>query len=195
MTIAEQLTSIRKKKGMTQEFLSEISGLSLRTIQRVENGSTIPRAHTVKVLARHLGIEFDQLTASDVRSGEVTNSNISALQRMNATGLAVLLFPVLPVVLSSIIWNRHRNESEAIRTTGKRIIAFQLLWIVFTLFVLITTKVAYYYITGYHAVGHTSPLLPPYLLMVGIHLVIVIYAAARFQKQENDIYRLVPLLF
>ena len=38
-----RIKELRKQKGMSQEFLSEESGLSLRTIQRIENGESSPR--------------------------------------------------------------------------------------------------------------------------------------------------------
>jgi len=38
--LAEKLKDLRVKKGLSQEQLSEISKLSIRTTQRIENGET-----------------------------------------------------------------------------------------------------------------------------------------------------------
>lgn len=43
-----------KKNGLTQEGLTENSGLSLRTIQRIENGKTEPTADTFKRISQAL---------------------------------------------------------------------------------------------------------------------------------------------
>ena len=40
-----RIKELRKQKGMSQEFLAEESGLSLRTIQRIENGETNQLIH------------------------------------------------------------------------------------------------------------------------------------------------------
>ena len=40
--LAIRLKELRNQRGMSQEVLADESGLSLRTIQRIENGSTNP---------------------------------------------------------------------------------------------------------------------------------------------------------
>lgn len=49
------LKQIREKQNLTQEELSEKSGISVRTIQRIEAG-TPPKGYTLKTLAKALGI-------------------------------------------------------------------------------------------------------------------------------------------
>ncbi|NCI46326.1 helix-turn-helix domain-containing protein [Sediminibacterium soli] len=46
----------RMAKCITQQELSEKTGISLRSVQRIENEEVIPRAYTVKVLAEYLGV-------------------------------------------------------------------------------------------------------------------------------------------
>lgn len=57
--IAQQLKKSRKQKGITQAALSEKSGLSLRSIQRIENAQVEPRAYSLNKLAEALGISFE----------------------------------------------------------------------------------------------------------------------------------------
>lgn len=38
--LAQKIKSLRNRKGFSQEELAEKTGLSLRTIQRIENGET-----------------------------------------------------------------------------------------------------------------------------------------------------------
>lgn len=49
----------RASKGYTQRELSEIIGVSLRSIQRIENADVLPRAYTLKLLSQHLGFPPD----------------------------------------------------------------------------------------------------------------------------------------
>ena len=52
---------LRLQKGWSQEQLAELSGLSARTIQRIENGQK-PSMESAKALASVFEIDFTQLT-------------------------------------------------------------------------------------------------------------------------------------
>jgi len=56
MDFAQAIINQRKKKGLTQELLAEKSGVSLRTIQRIEAGSVVPRVATVQLIEEVLGL-------------------------------------------------------------------------------------------------------------------------------------------
>ncbi|GGG39536.1 helix-turn-helix domain-containing protein [Hymenobacter glacieicola] len=59
MFSATRIATIRKSKGLSQEVLAEQSGVSLRTIQRVEQGDTVPRGYTLQALATALEVPLD----------------------------------------------------------------------------------------------------------------------------------------
>lgn len=54
----------RLSKGLTQKELSERSNISVRSIQRIENGDIVPRSHTLKTLAGILGLSFESFLQS-----------------------------------------------------------------------------------------------------------------------------------
>lgn len=56
--IAEKLKISRKEKGLTQAALSEKTGLSLRSIQRIEKAEVSPRAYSLNKLAEALDTSF-----------------------------------------------------------------------------------------------------------------------------------------
>ncbi len=60
--LAQRVKELRKRKALSQDDLAKNSGLSLRTIQRVENGDTIPTAETLKRLAVVLDVATNELT-------------------------------------------------------------------------------------------------------------------------------------
>lgn len=60
--LAQKVKELRKRKALSQEDLAKNAGLSLRTVQRVENGDTIPTAETLKRLAIVLDVEPNELT-------------------------------------------------------------------------------------------------------------------------------------
>ena len=54
--LAQGVKDLRKRKGLSQEDLAKESGLSLRTIQRVENGESEPTGETIKRISSVLNI-------------------------------------------------------------------------------------------------------------------------------------------
>lgn len=59
--LAQKIKALRKSKGFSQEALAEISGLSLRTVQRIENENKNPSGDTLKRVSSALGISPDYL--------------------------------------------------------------------------------------------------------------------------------------
>jgi transcriptional regulator with XRE-family HTH domain len=54
-TVARLIKEGRAAKGYTQQELSDRAGISLRSVQRIENGEVLPRLYTVRILAEQLG--------------------------------------------------------------------------------------------------------------------------------------------
>ena len=68
--IASLVKERRIAKGYTQKELSELSNISIRSIQRIENAEILPRSYTLKTLAEILGISFETFQqAEPVRKG------------------------------------------------------------------------------------------------------------------------------
>lgn len=56
--IAESIRDGRMAKGYTQKELAELSNISIRSIQRIENGEIVPRSFTLRTLAAALEISI-----------------------------------------------------------------------------------------------------------------------------------------
>ncbi|RKD91341.1 helix-turn-helix domain-containing protein [Mangrovibacterium diazotrophicum] len=101
---SKEIKELRLKKGLSQEELASLSGLSLRTIQRIEKGETNPHGDTkrkiINILETYPDAEFSR---SDVRT------NKSSLLRRFATNLEYLLlifmFSLLSVLLGMFALN------------------------------------------------------------------------------------------
>ena len=87
---------MRTRKGLSQEQLAENSGLSFRTIQRIENGETEPQGETLKRLMKALEIAPDDLMDWSVAEdkGFLTTVNLSAL--------GFFVFPLLGIFIPFI---------------------------------------------------------------------------------------------
>ena len=77
--------------GYTQQVLAEKSNLSLRTIQRIESGATIPKGYTLKALSKALEIEPQLLINTvekvdfDLIRSKIRLINLSALAFLGYT--------------------------------------------------------------------------------------------------------------
>jgi transcriptional regulator with XRE-family HTH domain len=56
--LAGQLLALRRRRGITQRQLSEMSGVQQADISRIERGQTQPTTVTVRRLAHALGADF-----------------------------------------------------------------------------------------------------------------------------------------
>jgi transcriptional regulator with XRE-family HTH domain len=59
--ISELVKQGRLSKGYTQKELSGLSNISVRSIQRIENGEIVPRSYTLKTLSGILGLSFENI--------------------------------------------------------------------------------------------------------------------------------------
>jgi transcriptional regulator with XRE-family HTH domain len=60
--IAKNIKKYREKKGISQDKLSKLAGITLHTITKIESGATPdPRIETVKKIADALGVSVDDL--------------------------------------------------------------------------------------------------------------------------------------
>ncbi|MCD6219551.1 helix-turn-helix transcriptional regulator [Candidatus Calescamantes bacterium] len=60
--IAKNIKKYREKKGISQDKLSKLAGVTLHTITKIESGATLdPRIETVKKIADALCVSVDDL--------------------------------------------------------------------------------------------------------------------------------------
>ncbi len=70
-----QIQKLRLKRGWSQQQLAELSGLSVRTIQRIEGGQAAS-TETLKSLASVFEIDFSELTSEAAMPEQQTPSSV-----------------------------------------------------------------------------------------------------------------------
>lgn len=123
--LSKKVRDIRSRKGMSQEVLAENSGLSLRTIQRIENGETEPRGDTLKRLSNALEVNPDEIMDWAFREDD------NYLAAMNLSALSFLLFPLLGIIIPLIMWISKKDRIKKINRVAKEILNFQITWNIF----------------------------------------------------------------
>lgn len=96
--LAIRIKDLRNRNGFSQEELAEKTGLSLRTIQRIENGETEPRGDSLKRIATTFGVTPDEITDWQV----IEDKNV--LTMLNLSQLGFLAFPLLGIIIPLAIW-------------------------------------------------------------------------------------------
>ena len=139
-----KIKSLRMGTGMSQEELAEKTGLSLRTIQRIENGETRARGDSLRRLCQALEVPMEEvLRESSAKEG--TGKEVSSLEEnrgflvlLNLSALAFLVsVPGLGVAAPLVLWLLYRDKIAGVREMGLRILNFQITWllVVTTLYV------------------------------------------------------------
>lgn len=115
-----KLLVIRQKLNLTQEELSEKSGISVRTIQRIEAG-TSPKGYTLKSLAKGLGIPEDELLEKE----EVASvDDTTWLKWINISALPFMIFPPLNVIAPLLLMFAKKQFTPV----TKKIVTIQIVW-------------------------------------------------------------------
>jgi uncharacterized Tic20 family protein len=122
LNLAERVKELRNRKGISQELLAEESGLSLRTIQRIENDETVPRGDTLKRLAITLDTSPDEIVDWKVQEDQ------NYLTVMSMSALGFLFFPLLGIIIPLTMWMFKKDKLKNVNELGKSILNFQISW-------------------------------------------------------------------
>ena len=117
---ASQIKQRRVTLGLSQQELADLTGLSIRTVQRIENGETTPRGFSLRKLAEVLKLTPEDVPVQD----NSTTSFIMAV--MHLLALSFFVKPFLGPVLPFLLWIWKKDESRELDTAGRRIINFEL---------------------------------------------------------------------
>lgn len=111
---------LREGKNLTQSELAKKSGLSLRTVQRMEAGN-IPRGFTLKALADSL-----ETQPQDLLPATVNDKIVKKAKYINLSVLASFLIPFGNLIFPAVL--TFRSDDEKIKEFGKDIISVQIIY-------------------------------------------------------------------
>lgn len=117
-----KLKKIREKFNLTQQELSEKSGISVRTIQRIESG-TDPKGQTLKILARTLAVNESEF----LREEKIPDSiNSSLLKVINLSSLPFVIIPPVNILLPLLLMFVKKQFNPL----AKQVVSVQIVWTV-----------------------------------------------------------------
>ncbi len=156
MSLGNKVVSARKSKGLTQEQLAERATLTVRTIQRIENGESIPRDYTLKAIAAALSMPLEEfisirtclradshfcLLKQNTQPTVERQESCHFLQMLNLSAFSYLVVPFIHFLIPILLLKKRKEKDGTLQTTGQRIIRQQIWWTVSTHFLLLLTLI------------------------------------------------------
>jgi transcriptional regulator with XRE-family HTH domain len=111
---------LREQKHLTQEDLSKESGISIRTIQRIEAGQE-PKGHTAKALSKALSLDLVTINNTEKTTEE---RNYLLIKLINLSSAFVTFIPLLNIIVPLAIM----YFSKQFNSITKQILSLQILW-------------------------------------------------------------------
>ncbi len=180
-----KLKYYRENRNLTQNDLAHFTGLSLRTIQRIESG-TSPKGHTLKVLLNTLEIGKNELLGSPSPEIEA-NDDMAILKLLNTSILSFIIIPFGNIIFPSFIYWKYRNRS--FRKAAESIISFQILWTLLTSILLILSPFVQ------NEFSLTSSLILWVLVLCFLSNLLIIFINSYSLTKRNDIKISSPVQF
>lgn len=122
--LARKVKALRKSMGFSQEALAEIAGLSLRTVQRIENENKNPSGDSLKRLSTALGVSPDYLLEWE------PNENTNFLLILAFSPILCIINPFLAIIVPLILWSLKKNQIKGVNRLGVKVLTIQIIWLV-----------------------------------------------------------------
>lgn len=180
---SQKIKELRIQKGMSQEVLAENSGLSLRTIQRIENNETIPRGDSLKRLAIAL-----KTTPDDIIDWKIQEDR-GYLTVMSLSALGFLFFPLLGIILPLVFWILKKDKLKNVDELGKSILNFEITWsiLVFLYFIFIISGMLGIFM-DFITPASLLKLYFPILFLYAYNVIIIVLNTIRISRNKTPWY-------
>jgi transcriptional regulator with XRE-family HTH domain len=129
MPLPDKIVSARKKKGLNQEELAEMAHVTVRTIQRIESGESMPRSYTLKAIAAALGTSLEELQTEAAATGEGA-AGPQLRQLLCLSCFAYLLVPYIHFLAPAYLLKHSKTADPRTMQFGRRLIRGQLYWLI-----------------------------------------------------------------
>lgn len=190
--LAEKLKEYRRLANFSQESLAATSGISIRTIQRMEAGGSVGSAYTLEKLATALGIHVSELIREQIPVVDAQTIDNNRLNIINLSALSVILLPFFNIALPLVILLKSKGNT-ALSKPGRRIISFQILWTLGTLVLIILIPL--FLLLFRPLRGGSIPMsIPVYYACVAVNVYYTLKCSIAINKQEPFFNRIPNIL-
>lgn len=105
MKLGKKITSLRKNKKITQEYLAEILGVTRQTISNWELNVTKPDINQIKQISSFFHISIDELLDNDIKNLFIEKANkTEKTVYKNTKSIKILVVTIYFIILLSLIF-------------------------------------------------------------------------------------------
>ena len=102
--LGNNILELRKKKGLSQEELSEKVGVTRQTISNWELNETQPNPEQLKLLSKTLNVSVDELIDNDIKNVLIEKANRTEANSNQALKIVkLILWFILGLIVSVIL--------------------------------------------------------------------------------------------
>lgn len=193
LDLGKKIKELRFRKGFSQEELADLTQLSLRTIQRIENGETEARGDSLKRIAQALNITPEELTGQTIHPEE-HETNSRYLMLLNLSALSFLIFPILGIIAPLVLWSLKKNTVKNIDVASKRLVNFQISWFILVTIIPIVILLMFIFHISLKNIRLNNLLNTFYLMMAvfglyGLNFLYIIFNTIRVFNNKDVIYK------
>ncbi|MGB8191036.1 MAG: helix-turn-helix domain-containing protein [Chitinophagaceae bacterium] len=196
MTLHQKITSARKSKGLTQEELADLTNITVRTIQRIESGESIPRTYTIKAIAKALDLPFGSLinegiadTAPAVAAGQVSLKEEDGRHFLQVFCLSAFSYIVVPYVhflIPAYLLKKRKEENIGVIRFAKKFIRGQITWVIITHLLFLMVVVYDLLMAAYFNKKYAVYFLWPFFIMYFVNAISIVKSLAQIKQMDFD---------
>lgn len=189
MKLQQRITRARQEKGLTQEELATLTNLSIRTIQRIEGGESIPRSFTLKAIAKALDQPYEQLIADESVAPTPPVASPAAdvrhfLQLFNLSCFSFILVPWVHFLVPWYLLKKQNNLDQYTINWGRKIIRQQVYWIIaLHLSMLLVLAYNFIQVLYFNNRNYVVHYIWPFLIMYFSNAGIILINASKIPKR------------
>jgi len=195
MKFNDRILQLRDERKMSQEELSEASGISVRTIQRIEKGEVTPRPYTTRKLLETLNVSLEEFNSDFHNNSSSTTEENTKLNRFIISNFLIFLLPVVFLIFLFIIWKRG-TWSNASNLICKKVLSFQIVWVVLSVAITLLTPFFINLFGGQTVIGQLFPTpVLVYLSLSFVNILIVFQILKSIKNSSSKWTSIIPNLF
>ncbi|MDR0261764.1 MAG: helix-turn-helix domain-containing protein [Sphingobacterium sp.] len=172
-----KLQLLREKLYLTQEEVAQRSGISVRTIQRIEAGQA-PKGYTLRALAQALNVDESALSSPDTKE---ESENLLWVKIINLSSLPFSILPPLNVLVPVAIMLFKKQNCRKIR----QLISIQIL----STLIAVILMIIMFILNDWVGVESNVKLLIP-LFWILANVIVILRNAIALNKDGNK--RILP---
>ncbi|GAB5552521.1 MAG: hypothetical protein Sapg2KO_21120 [Saprospiraceae bacterium] len=192
MNIYTKIFDLRDQHKMSQEELSAASGISVRTIQRIEKGQVKPRPYTARKLIEAFNISLEEFSSSSVENSDLHLEESVKLNRFVISTLLVFPLPIIYLIILILIWKKG-TWSIASNKICKKILSFNIIWTLFSVSLTFLTLFFIKLLGGQYVIGQLLP--TPILVYLGLSCINLIVVIKIVKNASSKRTSMIPNLF